>query len=200
VTTPAEDDPVAAKRALRARVVAARDSLTAEDRAERSAAIATRFTALREAQAARVLLCFVTFGSEVDTSPIIDWALTRGKTVAAPRIVAPRTMVAHRITEPARDLEEGKYGILAPRPDLPLVDPEDFDLVIVPGSVFSIDGGRVGYGGGFYDTYLAQAANARRVALAFELQLVDSLRCEIHDVPTQVIVTEQRVIRPPEQR
>ena len=196
MTTPADDDFVAAKRALRARVVATRDGLTAEDRAVRSAAIAARFATLPEARAAQILLCFVTFGSEVDTAPIIDWALAQDKTVAAPRIVAPRTMVAHRLTDPAHDLEEGEYGIRAPHADLPLVAPEDFDLVLMPGSAFCADGGRMGYGGGFYDTYLARAAKAQRIALAFELQLVDKLPRETHDLPAHIIVTEQRVIRP----
>ena len=195
MTIPTDDDSVAAKHALRARVVAARDGLTTKDRAARSAAIAARFATLPEAQAARTMLCFVTFGSEVDTAPIIDWALAQDKTVAAPRIVASRTMVAHRITNPAHDLEEGKYGILAPRANLPLVAPEDFDLVLMPGLAFCADGGRVGYGGGYYDAYLVQAANALRIALAFELQLVDKLPRETHDLPAHVIVTEQRVIR-----
>ena len=196
MTIPADDDFVTAKRALRARVVTARNGLTAKDRAVRSAAIAAHFATLPEAQAAQTLLCFVTFGSEVDTAPIIDWALTQDKTVAAPRIVAPGTMEAHRIANPACDLEEGKYGILAPHADLPLMAPEDFDLVLMPGLAFCADGGRVGYGGGFYDNYLAQTANALRIALAFELQLVDKLPRETHDLPVHVIVTEQRVIRP----
>ena len=200
MTTPADDDSAAAKRALRVRLVAARDGLTAKDRAVRSAAIAARFATLPEAQAAQTLLCFVTFGSEVDTVPIIDWALAQDKTVAAPRIVAPRTMVAHRLTDPARELKEGEYGILAPRADLPMVAPEDFDLVLMPGSAFCADGGRVGYGGGFYDTYLARATNARRIALAFELQLVDKLPRETHDLPAHIIVTERRVIRPRDHR
>jgi 5-formyltetrahydrofolate cyclo-ligase len=58
----------------------------------------------------------------------------------------------------------------------------------------------VGYGGGFYDNYLAQTANALRIALAFELQLVDKLPRETHDLPVHVIVTEQRVIRPGDHR
>ena len=170
MTIPADDDFVTAKRALRARVVTARNGLTAKDRAVRSAAIAAHFATLPEAQAAQTLLCFVTFGSEVDTAPIIDWALTQDKTVAAPRI------------------------------DLPLMAPEDFDLVLMPGLAFCADGGRVGYGGGFYDNYLAQTANALRIALAFELQLVDKLPRETHDLPVHVIVTEQRVIRPGDHR
>ena len=200
MTTPAGDDIAAAKRALRTRVVAARDGLTAEERAERSAAIAARFATLPEARAAQTLLCFVTFGSEVDTAPVIDWALAQGKTVAAPRIVAPRTMEAHRLADPAHDLEEGKYGILAPRASLPLMAPEDFDLVLMPGSAFCADGGRMGYGDGFYDTYLARASDAQRIAVAFELQLVDRLPRETHDLPVHVIVTERRVIRPRGQR
>jgi 5-formyltetrahydrofolate cyclo-ligase len=145
-------------------------------------------------------MCFVSFGSEVDTSAIIDWALTQGKTVAAPRIIAPRTMVMHRFTDPTRDLEEGKHGIRAPRADLPLVAPAEFDLVLMPGSAFSADGARLGYGGGFYDTYLAHATNVPRIAVAFELQIVGELPHEAHDLAVDAIVTEQRVIRPQGQR
>lgn len=200
MTISTERDVIVAKRALRARVVAARAGLTASERAERSAAIASRFIALPEFQTARIFMCFVSFGSEVDTHAIIESALNQGKTVAAPRIVAPRTMVMHRFTDPIRDLEQGAHGIRAPRADLPVVAPAEFDLILMPGSAFSADGGRLGYGGGYYDTYLAHAADTPRIAVAFELQIVDELPHEAHDLAVDAIVTEQRVIRPQGQR
>ncbi|MBE0584168.1 MAG: 5-formyltetrahydrofolate cyclo-ligase, partial [Desulfofustis sp.] len=75
-----------------------------------------------------------------------------------------------------------------------LVAPIDLDLIILPGSVFDRRGGRFGYGGGYYDRLLAQVPNATRIALAFELQVVDRLPLADHDELLDRIVTEQRII------
>lgn len=183
------------KRSLRARILARRDSLTATEHAALCAAVTERFTALPEVLAARTLLCFVSFGSEIDTSLLTTWAVAAGKIVAAPRVIGPRTMEARRITDPAHDLEDGRFGILAPRADLPLVRPEELDVIVMPGSAFSEDGERMGYGGGFYDTYARRASKAMLIAPAFELQMVAALPREPHDLPVDVIVTEKRVLR-----
>jgi 5-formyltetrahydrofolate cyclo-ligase len=198
VATP--DDVGRAKRALRRSVVATRDGLPAAERAVRDRDILARFAALPEARAASRILCFVSFGSEVATLPLIGWALRRGKLVAAPRVVGPRVMEARRVRDVDADLEPGAYGILEPRADLPLVAPEEFDLVVVPGSVFTPGCARLGYGGGFYDAYLRRAARASRIALAYEVQLVEELPLEEHDLPADAIVTELRVLRRPESR
>jgi 5-formyltetrahydrofolate cyclo-ligase len=77
------------------------------------------------------------------------------------------------------------------------VAPEELDLVFVPGSAFDEEGGRCGYGGGFYDNYLPLTRPGTPwVALAFEAQLVPTIDCEEHDLPVTAIVTERRVIRP----
>jgi 5-formyltetrahydrofolate cyclo-ligase len=77
------------------------------------------------------------------------------------------------------------------------VDPKELDAAVVPGSVFDAAGRRCGYGGGFYDTYLPRLREGvPRIGLAFELQLVDDLPCEPHDLPVHVVVTESRVLRP----
>jgi 5-formyltetrahydrofolate cyclo-ligase len=183
------------KRALRARILARRDSLTAAEHAALSAAVTDRFTALPEVLAARALLCFVSFGSEVDTSLLMTWAIAAGKIVAAPRVIGPRAMEARRVTDPEHDLEQGRFGIMAPHADLPLVQPQELDVVVMPGSAFSAQGERMGYGGGFYDTYVRHATGATRIAPTFELQMVAALPCEPHDLPVDVIVTEERVLR-----
>ena len=74
------------------------------------------------------------------------------------------------------------------------LDPDQLDLIILPGSVFDLSGGRFGYGGGFYDRLLAQIPDAHRVALAFDLQVVDELPLQPHDELLDMIITESRVI------
>lgn len=196
----APDDAALAKRAARRSVVAARNGLPAVERAARDREILARFTTLPEAQNASALLCFVSFGSEVDTLPLIAWALGGDKVVAAPRVIGPRAMEARRVRDVATDLEPGAYNIREPRPDLPLVAPGELDLIVMPGSVFTTGCARLGYGGGFYDAYLLRAARAARIALAYELQLVDELPLEPHDLPVDAIVTERRVLRLPAPR
>jgi 5-formyltetrahydrofolate cyclo-ligase len=183
---------------LRKTILNARDHLDPEDIAVKSEAIGQRLLALSETAAAVTVCIYVSFRSEVATLPLIDSLLARSK-----RVVVPLTRVKERrldlvaIDNPADDLVPGYCGIPEPREALlpqRLVTPDDLDLIILPGSVFDQRGGRFGYGGGYYDRLLAQVPDATRVALAFELQVVDRLPLADHDELLDRIVTEQRTI------
>jgi len=190
-------DAGAAKRELRGKVLAARDGLGEAAIARLSAAICARAIELPEMQAARTLMLVASFRSEIQTAPLIDWALERGSRVCLPRILGKRHMEAFLVADPATDLVPGSWGIPEPREDLPLVSPREIDLVLVPGSVFDETGGRCGYGGGFYDNFLPRTRpGVPRVSLALEQQIVPDVPAETHDLTVDVIVTETRVIRP----
>ena len=185
-----------AKRDLRRRALAARDALPRTERARLSVAICARAAALPEFETATTLMLYASFRSEVDTTALFSWALKAGKTVCAPRILAPRLMAAYPVADPEVDLVPGSWGIPEPREGLEEVPPERVDAVVVPGSVFDAAGSRCGYGGGFYDTYLPRTRpGIPWVALAFEAQLVDELPCEAHDLACGVLVTEARTVR-----
>jgi 5-formyltetrahydrofolate cyclo-ligase len=186
-----------AKQVVRDRVLQARDRLDERKRATFDKAILARLIDLPEVRSARTRLTDVTFRSEVDTRGLIDWALAAGKTVAVPRIRGPRKMEAFCLQEPAQDLVCGTWDIPEPCDGLDACAPQTIDLIVIPGAVFAVDGSRIGYGGGFYDTYMhTLRPEVARVALAFELQIVDELPREAHDLPVDAIVTERRVIRP----
>ncbi len=186
-----------AKRAAREEGLSRRDALSLERRGRLSAAICARAAALPELEAAGTVLLFGSFRTEIDTSPLIAWALARGRVVCLPRVLAPHVMAAYRIRDAGADLEPGAWGIPEPRDGLSEVAPEAIDAVVVPGAAFDVAGRRCGYGGGFYDTYLPLTrAGVPRVALAFEAQIVDEVACESHDLAVDTIVTELRVIRP----
>jgi 5-formyltetrahydrofolate cyclo-ligase len=137
-------------------------------------------------------------GSEVSTRLLVADARQRGL-----RVAVPVTLTAeHRLlpTElPADDrLVAGPFGILEPAPDARVpVAVDGLDLAVVPGAAFDPQGNRLGWGAGYYDRLLADLRpGAPIVALAFECQLVAAIPVEPHDVPVDVIVTEQREIRP----
>ena len=139
---------------------------------------------------------FVSFGSEIDTLPMIRRALAEGKRVAAPRAdPEKRALTACEIRDPEKDLAPGAHGIREPKAHRPPVDPEDIDVVIVPAAVWGEDGYRLGYGGGYYDRFLGRLTGARRVGLGLETQVVPRVPHGPYDLPVEMLVTEAGVRR-----
>jgi len=105
-------------------------------------------------------------------------------------------LIAYQITDPDKDLLPGYCQI--PEPDsgrLPQINPPDIEVIILPGSVFDLSGGRLGYGGGYYDRFISQQApTAIRVGLAFELQVTTNLPLLAHDQKIHILVTENRIL------
>jgi 5-formyltetrahydrofolate cyclo-ligase len=187
-----------AKRALRARVLSARDQMPAAARVEASRAIVTALVARADFQAAPTLLLTLPFGSEWDTAPLFAVAIGRNKVVALPRVnLATRMLELCAITDLGRDVAPGYHGIREPLPHCVDVAPAAIMWVLVPGVAFDRNGKRLGYGGGFYDRLLPSLSPAAaRVAGAFELQIVDDIPAAAHDLAVDAIVTEVRTLSP----
>lgn len=195
--TSAHSDPglVAAKRAVRAGALAGRDALTATAHAEKSARITAALFTLEECAQAGAVMAYVPVRSEFDTRPLLERLLGAGVVLALPRITGPRVMVAAHVTDLDRDLVPGAFGIPAPRDDLEALPPARLDCVLVPGSAFDLEGRRSGYGGGYYDNLLPLTRpGCHRVAAAFDVQVVDEVPSEPHDLPVHILVTETRVV------
>jgi 5-formyltetrahydrofolate cyclo-ligase len=186
----------AAKRTVRERVLAARDAWPAAERAAAALAIVERLVALPSFAAARTVQLTLPFGSEWDTLPLVRAALAAGRTVVLPRVdVGARMLALHAIRDPVADVAPGYRGIAEPGPQCPLVAPDAIDWVLVPGVAFDAAGGRLGYGGGFYDRLLPLFARAvPRIAGAFALQLVTRVPAAAHDLSVDAIVTERQTI------
>lgn len=95
----------------------------------------------------------------------------------------------HQVCKPGQEMVPGAMGILAPAAHTPAVEPQEIDLLIVPGVAFTRAGERLGYGGGYYDRYIPQCTRARIIALAYDEQLVDTLPTEPHDLRIPAIIT-----------
>lgn len=182
---------------LRKKILAARDRLDTEARHEKSVLIMHNFWRLLEERGWSTLFMYVNFRSEVETLETIKRCLGQGLRVAVP-LVDPVAvcMIPLLINDPERDLAPGYYDIPEPDPRRsPRVDPAEIDAAVIPGSVFDIHGGRLGYGGGYYDRFLVNdAPRAKRIGLAFELQLVDKVPLEPHDQPLDILITEERIV------
>jgi 5-formyltetrahydrofolate cyclo-ligase len=184
------------RTALRANILAARNRLPAEERQQKSRTITERLLALPEFSASLNVFAYVSFRSEVETVELIARCLQKGAAVSVPlTLPAEHRLLAYRITDPSRNLAPGYCGIPEPLTTLPLVDPASIELVVVPGSVFDVHGGRLGYGGGYYDRFLQTAApQALRIGLAFDLQVVAAVPLESHDQQLDYLITESRTI------
>ena len=131
---------------------------------------------------------------EVATRGIVARALREGKTLVCPRVRwKPRGLDSFAVGS-LDELTESSRGLWEPDPRRAApVDDAELDLVLVPGIAFDRRGWRIGFGAGLYDRFLA-GVTAPRVALAFSLQIQDSLPVEPHDEPVDWIVTEGETI------
>lgn len=182
---------------IRRQILAARDALSRDEQHSRSRTLAENLWSAGLLRYAKTLFIYVDFRSEVETVPLIRQCLRKGMQVAVPlTLPAESRLVPYLITDPDQDLQPGYCSIPEPDPHrLPAVDPHNIDTVILPGSVFDEKGGRLGYGGGFYDRFLAnEAPHAKRIGMAFELQIVPSLPLLPHDQLLHHLVTEKKVL------
>jgi len=181
---------------LRKMILARRDKLSLVDQTEKSEKIIASLLELPEIQNSSTVFVYVNFRSEVQTVSFIRTCIDRGKRVAVPvTLVTEKKLQAVCITDPDTDLRPGYCAIPEPVPELRRkmeIDPSSIDTAVVPGSVFDIRGGRLGYGGGYYDRFLSQdAPGTTRVALAYDLQLIETVDLQPHDQLMDRLITEK---------
>ena len=154
----------AAKKEIRRKKLKERAALPPGIRKHAEAGIAQRLFSCALYQEAEEIFCYASYGSEADTSRIIAESLRLGKRTAVPKVIGERRMEFYYISG-MDELSPGYRGIPEPAGTagteaLPGRD----TLIILPGAVFDRTGNRLGYGGGFYDTYLAAHPQARTIS------------------------------------
>ena len=184
---------------LRKEILASRNAMTQQEIEIKSTAIEYRLLELEQLQKHQMIFVYVSFRSEVATLSLIDTLIEMGKTVIVPitRVKEKRLDAVH-ITNRLTDLIPGYCNIPEPKESLcarAAVAPEEIETILLPGSVFDERGGRFGYGGGYYDRFLAQVPTAARIGLAYELQIIEKAPLQEHDELLDLVVTENRVIQ-----
>ena len=143
---------------------------------------------------AKNIFIYLSFGSEIQTNNIITKALRDEKEVYIPKVYKKNKLMKAVRLKSFNDLKENSMGILEPIDDSNYIDKREIDLILVPGVVFDLNGNRIGYGGGYYDRYLQDIKEIRnKVVLAYDLQIVDSINPDIHDIAFDYIITNTRL-------
>lgn len=203
IGAPTSADIAQRKRELRRDLKRLRAELGSDARSAADEGIANRLFALEEFQQAGIVLTYLAMGAEVETRQIIRRAWDLGKTVALPRCVKGTRLMEWFCVDNLDGLEKSSFGVEEPprnpqRMLNPLGEVGKSAVALVPALAFDLSGYRLGYGGGFYDTFLAGFTGAS-VGLCREEQLVDDLSVwgvlDAHDLPTNVVVSQARTLR-----
>lgn len=178
------------KGALRREMRLRLSQIAPHQRAAWSRGIARRVLAMDDVAKAQRLMLFCGMDTEPDTLPLMDRLAGMGKEVYLPRVLGKGEMDMVRYL-PGCPMTPGPYGILQPVGPACRLAPH---LVLAPGVAFDRWGGRLGHGAGYYDRFLAHTG-APAVGLAFELQMVEKVPGEEHDVKMGLVITQRSVYR-----
>lgn len=187
------------KKILRKEILEKRNNINSAKKKELDKKILDQFYESKYYKEAGKIFIYISYDSEINTKVIINKALKDKKKIYVPRTeFKTRHMDAVEITN-LDNLAESKYGILEPKIEEPHIDPNEFDLIVVPGVAFDRNGGRMGYGAGFYDRYFKKINKENidkivKLALAYELQILDKVPMNAQDVPVDYIITENEFI------
>lgn len=173
------------KKALRAEIRAKKRAMTAQEIEEKSAALAEAFYKTAEYKNAKTIYGYLPYNQEVRTTQMLSHALADGKQVAVPKVYGDemKFILLSDLTQVAK----GYAGIPEPLADGPVAaDPTA--LVLMPGLAFDPEGHRLGYGGGFYDKFLAAEPDHPTLALCYDFQMLPHLDTESYDIPVDRVL------------
>ena len=168
------------KKELRRTIRERKRAMTEEEIVSRSEKLGVLFAQSEAYKAAKTIYGYLPYNQEVRTVPMLEQALRDGKRVAVPKVYGDELKFLY--LDDLTKVSKGYAGIPEPIADEPVAD-DKTALVLMPGLAFDPAGHRIGYGGGFYDKFLAAEPNHPTLALCYEFQMLPELHTEEHDIP-----------------
>lgn len=182
-----------AKKALRAQVRREMAALTPEERVRSDGALFARFLSLPQVQQADTLFLFWGIpGREPETERLVRELTRQGKRVGLPRMLPGRRMEV-RLFAPAVPMKQAGFGIWEPPETAPVLEKQEIRLALVPAVCYDRRGYRLGFGGGYYDRWLADFSGGT-VGLCRDRVLRDQVPVEAHDRQVDLVLTETACI------
>ncbi len=175
----------AQKKHLRETILEQRDNLPRQALNAYSEKICAQLWAYILEKNVAVIHSYLTMGSEVNVLPLLHKALENNLTVVVPKTLKKRQM-QNLILKDLKDMEAGIFGTYHPKDSEEY--PGEYDLIIVAGLAFDKNGFRVGYGGGYYDTFLVEQIAAKKIGVCYPFQLVENVPVETHDIQLDLVL------------
>lgn len=173
------------KQELRRFVREKKRAMTEEQIAARSEVLAKQLYASAAYQNAKTIYGYMPYNQEVRTIPMLEQAMRDGKQVAVPKVYGQEMKFI--LMEDLTAVEKGYAGIPEPVADAP-VAADETALVLMPGLAFDREGHRIGYGGGFYDKFLAAEPAHPTLALCYDFQMFPQVQTEEFDIPVDIVL------------
>ncbi len=177
------------KQGLREKHICLRRGFDKAEKRKADIKILNRLMKLPAVKKAEKEMVYVSVQGEPDTRELIEKLIEAGKIVYAPRIEDGK-IIPYRLNN-ISELETGLYEIPQPL-RTETVNPEDLDVIVVPGVCFTSSGARLGRGGGYYDRFLAKLTEETdTIGLCYSFGIENNLPCERHDIKVKKVVTER---------
>ena len=173
------------KKELRKKIREQKRAMTEEQIVAASARLGELFLACEQYKNAKTIYGYLPYNQEVRTVPMLEQAMKDGKRVAVPKCYGEEMRFIYM--DDLSKVEKGYANIPEPIADDPIADDETA-LVLMPGLAFDPQGNRMGYGGGFYDKFLAAEPDHPTVALCYDFQMVEDLPTEDYDIPVDCVL------------
>lgn len=173
------------KKALRRQIKDLKRQMTADQIESASAKLGELLMNTPQYRQAKTVYGYLPYNQEVRTTPMLERAMQDGKRVAVPKIYGEEMKFIY--LDDLSQVEKNSCGIPEPVLDGPIGD-DPTALVLMPGLAFTKAGNRMGYGGGFYDKFLACEPNHPTVALCYDFQIVDEIPTDDYDVPVDLVL------------
>lgn len=175
------------KAELRKQVLQEMKAIPREQKQAMDQALTDQFLKHPFYQEAKVIATYLSFPHEFQTQELIEQALKDGKKVLIPKTYPKGRM--DFVVYNSQQLVKTSFGLLEPQGDLEVVEPSQIDLIHVPGLVFTTEGYRIGYGGGYYDRYLKHFPD-HTLSMIYPCQ-VQQFMPENHDIPVQEVLVDE---------
>jgi 5-formyltetrahydrofolate cyclo-ligase len=167
------------KKELRKEMLGRRDTLDPTQKQKYDTAICEQILDIITIHNYNIIHTYLPMGSEINIFPLIERLLTTGKTVVTPKALKHRKM-ENLILNSLNELESGIYGTQHPANSIEYTG--NFDLFIIPGLAFDRQNYRLGYGSGYYDTFLVSQPQAYKLGIAYPFQIIEKVPTEPHDM------------------
>lgn len=173
------------KQELRRLIREKKRAMSEEQITSRSAELARQFYASELYRNAKTIYGYMPYNQEVRTIPMMEQAIRDGKKVAVPKVYGQEMRFI--LMDDLSAVEKGYAGIPEPVADGPVANDETA-LVLMPGLAFDQEGHRIGYGGGFYDKFLASEPGHPTLALCYDFQMLPRVQTEEFDIPVDIVL------------